>query len=79
MKWTEEKYEGKKLFIGKYNVAGVCRTYSGKQGEAYRAWCMLPGIKEFLGYFPDIKSAAEKVDGAVGLWLHNTGLKETNN
>lgn len=76
MRWTEETYNGKKLFIGKYDVAGVCRTCSGRPNEQYRAYCLLPGIKEFLGYSPDIKSAAEKIDMAIGVWLHNTGLTE---
>lgn len=76
MKWTKEEWAGKKLFIGKYNVAGVIKTFYSNPEQYYKAWCMLPGIKEDLGYFPDIKSAAEKIDGAVGLWLHNTGLVE---
>jgi hypothetical protein len=76
MIWTNEQYDGKKLYIGKYNVAGVCRTCSREPNKRYRAWCTLPGIKEFLGYYPDVKTAAERIDGAVGLWLHNAKLKE---
>jgi len=76
MKWTEEEYTGKKLFIGKYLVAGVVHTCRSEPKEKYKAYCLLPGIKEHLGYYPDVKSAAEKIDRLIGVWLHNTGLRE---
>ena len=76
MKWTDETYDGKKLYIGKYCVAYVNKSFFRDIEKNYSANCRLPGIKDFLGYYPDVKSAAEKIDRAVGVWLMNTGLQE---
>jgi len=79
MKWTEETYFGKKLFFDKVCVAGINRTMCGNEKEKWSAYCLLPGIKERLGLFSEIKDAQSLVEKAILIWFAKTGLSEPTN
>jgi hypothetical protein len=70
------RWDNSALMLGKWKVGGTNWDSCLAAGteEKYRAWVLLPGMKESLGHFKTEAEAKERVEKAVSRWLEEAGL-----
>lgn len=71
---------GELLFLGAWNVGVIhydsCCSVDDQL--KYKAQCMLPGIKTYLGHFKTMIEAKNKVEKVVKYWLSKLPNKGDN-
>lgn len=75
LKWDNFPGQENSLFLGKWKVGGV--YYSGLVSKddprKYKAYCLLPGIKEVIGHFKTEQEAMQRLERAANWWVKEAG------